>query len=210
MSVCPIADRNPGEYPLEVLPDGWANAKVFFSHRDGRVEKRIEILRLSDGSRYSQEPLAMIAAKCFGLFAALLPCYMAVYTLFHLIRLPVATLLNLSPSTFCKQIWKIVRIPFYFIALECAALYGVFNPLEGRALFGKFESVLHDGKTRREAEQYKKESEKGAYWSAIASIDNKSSFFAGFCMQPIGSTTDPHIISYEVLPNLEQITLQSV
>ena len=201
MTTLPLMDRNPGEYPLEVLPNGWANVRVAFSHKDGRVERRIEIMELFSGVRYLQEPMAMVAFKCLGLFLAVLPAYFIVYTLVHLIRLPLATLVNLSPTTFFKQIWKIARIPFYFIALEYAALYGAFNPMEGRALFGKYESDLHDGKTRREAEQYKKESEASTVWDAIASIDNKTSFFIGYCMQPIGKTSDPHIISHEVLPD---------
>lgn len=193
--------RNPGNYPLEALPEGWANVKVIFRHRNGQVEKRIEILDLSDQKRYIQEPMAMIAFKCFGLFIIVAPLYFLAYTLVQLIRLPIVPLVNLSPTAFLKGIWDIVRIPFYFIALECASLYGIFKPLEGRALFGKFESDLHDGKTRRESEQYQKKSLPVPYWEALSSVENQTSFFIGYCMQPIGKTDDLHVISFEILPS---------
>jgi len=143
----------------------------------------------------------MIALKCFGLFLFVLPAYMLVYTLIHCIRLPLVPLINLSPTALLRQVWKIARIPLYFMALEFAALYGSLKPLEGRALFAKFESDLHDGKTRREAEQYQKKSAPDLYWNALTAVENKTSLFVGFCMQPMGKTTDEHILNVEVLPN---------
>ncbi len=91
----PPMDRKHGEYPLEKLPTGWANACVQIKHRDGTKTSRIEILDLKTVNgqfvRYPQEPMAMVAFKCFGLFVMVLPVYFVMYTAYHLIRLPVVT-----------------------------------------------------------------------------------------------------------------------
>lgn len=202
----PRADRSPGEYPLEALPSGWANVNVDFRHTDGKITRRIEILDTRTQNRYLQEPMAMVAFKCFGLFVLVLPFYFTFYTAYHLIRLPIVTLLNLSPIAFLNQIWKISRIPIYFFALELAALYGIFYPLEGRAKFGDLESQLHDGKTRREAEQYQKRQIPPLQlgWEALSAVENRTSLFVGFCLQSVGNTADPHLIKVEPLSNPQQ------
>lgn len=202
MTCIPIADRPPGEYPVEALPYGWQTAEVTFAHTDGKVEKRYEIIdrrfKTPEGKRYPQEPMAMVAFKCFNLFLVGLPLYFLAYTAVHLIRLPIVTLLNCSPTAFVKQIWTLVRIPFYFIALEFAALYGVFKPLEGRASFAQLESQLHGGKSRRDSVQYKDELPfLNLCWKSLSLKDDPRTFFAGFCMQPIGMTDDPHILRIE-------------
>lgn len=191
--------RKPGDYPLEKLPVGWANARVTLEHKGGEIETRVEIIDLKTGTRYLQEPMPMIALKCAGLFALLLPPYLLIYTLFQIIRTPIATVVNLSLTVFVKQIWSIVRIPFYAAALEFAALYGVFRPLEGRALFGKFQSDFHDGKTRRQAEQHLKKTESDFLWKALSLREPETAFFAGYCMAPIGQRNDAHIKQVQIL-----------
>ncbi len=219
----PLADRNPGEYPLENLPKGWANAKVQFKRSNGKPVDRIEILDLRSLKskfpsevldlkskpcpRYPQEPMAMIAFKCFGLFLIVLPIYFLIYTSVHLIRLPIVAAMNCSPTAFAKQIWTLVRIPYYWIALECAALYGIFRPLEGRALFGKLERDLHGGKNRRDAVQYLKELSpfQKLCWNTLSLKEDPQTFFVGFCMQPIGKTNDQingQPVDVQILPRV--------
>ncbi len=194
-----LADKTTGKYPLEVLPKGWTNAEVTYLSQ-GKENTRIEILDMK-GNRYWQEPMFVIAIKCFLLFFVGLPGYFLVYTAVHLIRLPIVTLWNGSPTALFKQIWAIVRIPFYLIGLECAALYGIFKPLDGRALFGEIESSLHDGKTVRDAAQHEKNAPPvlkmclKMCWDTLSKKVDPYAFFIGFCMQPYGKVTDPHIIS---------------
>lgn len=200
--ICPPADRDPGQYPIESLPSGWATAEVAFRHRNNDQETRREIIDLKNSKRYLQEPLGVIAGKCLGLFLVAFPCYTIAYTFFHVVRTPIVTVANLSLNAFGKQVWALVRIPFYFIALESAALYGTFKPLEGRALFGELESQFHDGKKRQDAIQYEK---KDLTWvdltSTLTRENEPRAFFAGFCMQPIGKTDDPHLVNVQILPN---------
>lgn len=192
------AETVPYQFRIQSLPEGWANAKVAVTHTDGRVEHRIEIIDTHTQLRYMNEPLLLISAKCVALFLLVLPSYFLFYTAFHLIRLPVVTLVNLSPTALLVQIWKIARIPIFLIGLECAALYGLLNPLEGRALFGIIESMLHDGKNLRHAERDLGISPK-VVWENLSAKENKTSLFVGLCMQPIGKTTDPHI-KFKILP----------
>lgn len=51
------------------------------------------------------------------------------------------------PLFFMRTIWTVVKTPFYCLALEFAALYGlVWSPYQGMALFGAVEQSLHEGK----------------------------------------------------------------
>lgn len=205
----PIADRKPGEYPLEELPEGWVNAEVTFRRSNGVEETRVEILNLETQLRYGQEPMSMIAFKCFELFCVSI-FYFLGYAVFHLIRLPVATIVNLSPTVLFKELCKAVQIPFYFLAIEFAALYGIFKPLQGRAFVGAIESSFHDGKTRQQAEQYKKGS--WPFWAnfceAISVKENPTALFIAFCMQPLGARADAHIVSVKELSNPPQVFQQ--
>ncbi len=187
------------------MTDGFTYAYVSFQHTDGERENRIEIIDLKSEKRYGQEPLLTIAIKALALFLIVLPVYTAVYVTLHLFRLP-CTLVHLSATVTLKQIWTLVRTPFYFVALEFGALYACFKPLEGRVLFGKLESALHDGKSRRQSVQYQKEdSPVGTLvWDFLFSKEHEKTIFAAFCMQPIGSLKDPHVIDHYFLRESSQ------
>jgi len=205
MTCIPLADRPPGEYPLEALPPGWTNAEVTFVRKDGKEKTRFEILDIrsqaSVSTRYPQQPLRMIAFKCFGLYLGHL-LYFLLYTAIHLIRLPVVTIVNVSPIACAKQIWKLARIPFYFIGLQFAALYAIFRPLEGGALFSDWESQLHDGKSRKSDIRYGNDPPfMKLCWETLSLKENPQTFFMGFCLQPIGRTDDPHLIRVQKVQN---------
>lgn len=195
-----VANPHPGAYPLEKLIDGWSNAKVTFLHRNGSRTTRYEIINTKTQKRYLQEPMARIAFKAFGLASFVLHAYFFFYGLLHLIRLPIVTLSTLSLTVFAKEIWAIVRFPFYYIGMELAAIYGIVDPLNGRALFGSLESQLHDGKNRRQSQTYLKEQMPicDLLWRFLSEKEHATSMFIGFCMQPIGKTTDPHIQHVEI------------
>lgn len=189
---------------FEKLPLGWVTAEVTYKHRDGALSSRYEMLDvrrdpMKKATRYLHRSMHEIAVTCSTLFFIGLPLYFLVYTAFQFVRTPIVSIVNLSGKAFLKQIWAIARIPIYFIGLECAALYGICNPLEGRAFFGVLESALHDGKGRRDAIQY----QKGNFLqSSLTELDCKTACFVGFCLQPIGKMDDPHIIIDEAHPSL--------
>lgn len=185
----------PGTYTPEELPSGWENVLVGFRKSNGQEVRRYEILDVSTSTLYPQEPLNAIAFKCFGLFLFVNSTYFLLYTTLHFMRLVIVPIVNLSPLAVFKEAWKIAQIPILYVGMQFAALCGIFKPLYGRAFFGMLESILHDGKTRREAEQYqkiKRENHELA-WSALCEENPRTAFFVAFCMQPYGQMNDPHI-----------------
>lgn len=184
-------------YPVEKLPKGWETSEVVFRHANGAESSpRYEIIHIETQNRYLHEPMRTTACKCLALFLVGLPLYFLTYTAYQLIRTPIVSLVHLSPTAFLNQIWAIARIPLYFIGLEFAALYGIFYPIAARALFAEVESQFHDGKGLHQSIQYQKEiSCKSCCCNSLIDRDYSFAWFAGVCMQPIGKTTDPHIIS---------------
>lgn len=197
MSDFPLADRPSGQYPIESLPTGWINVEVALNREPGR---RYEILNLTTGLRYRQEPLKMIACKCFGLFF-LNPFYFAIYVTFHLVRLVIAPIANRSLELLTQQIWALVRIPFYFLSMQCAALYGTVQPLEGRAMIGRLESLLHDGKNRNQALDWVEEISLEWVASKWVATNLDGCVFVAPCMQPIPSG-HPIIRQVQNFPNV--------
>lgn len=201
--ICDALEINPGHHPTEKLYGSWENATVSIRHRDGTPEARFEIINTNTNERYLQEPQWLISVKCAALALMILPVYSFVYNALHLIRLPIATLLHLSPTILCKEIWTLVRFPLYVVGLELAAIYGIFSPLNGRAMFGRIESALHAGKTRYDAENCCDPNYEKPFlelsWQFLSEKDHAKTFFIAYCMQPIGSTTDPHLLSVEMV-----------
>lgn len=187
---------------FETLPPDWGYAEVTIRHGNGDVSApRLEVIDLRSQTFYLPDSMALIAFKCAALFWIGIPLYMGAYTAFHLLRLPLATIWNLSPKVFYKELWTLVRIPFYLIALEFAALYGLFKPLEGRALVGRIENSLHDGKGRQSDCRKKELPLLLLIEQSFIEKENKHPFFLAFCMQSLGRKGDPHIVDVTLLPN---------
>ena len=216
-------------YPVEPLPKGWMTAEVKFRHRDGKEDIRTEIIDLKTQKRYLHEPLRMTAFKCFQLSIGI-PFYTAAYLAWNLIRIPTTTIGSLVDgvekvfsSATCGQvvqrlfdtawtgvgsvvkgIWTIVRTPFYAIQMFFGALTGIFFPLQGRKIL-EAESRLHQRTTKSDILRHPiaggpLESECAGMAASLKDPDCPHTFFAAYCMQPIGGTTDPHIISVRELP----------
>ncbi len=187
---------------LEPLPRGWMSAQVTLRHRSGDEESRYEILDLRQNSlehatRYRHDPMIVIALKCF-LLTLVLPVYFMLYSAFHVVRAPLALFYNRSFSLMTQALWAVVRAPFYFLGLECAALYGIVRPLHGMALFGRLEGQLHQ-KKRQESLQYKRELDGvpvgDIVLQSLLAKEDSFTYFLAFCMQPIGKTDEPHILN---------------
>ncbi len=187
--------HNHGTYPLETLPTGWVNAKVTLDS----TRSRWEILNLTTQLRYRQEPLLTIAIKCALLFLIGLPLYFLSYSFMELVRLPLVPIVNCSPSAFIREAWKIIQLPSLFLFMELSALYGIFDPLNGREALAKCEKVLHDGKTILDLEGRDKRS-RGALeqiQDLFFTAEPKTAFFIAPCMQPLLR----HPLSVEPIPN---------
>ncbi len=175
----------------EKLPQGWANARVVFRHKDGRLEERIEIVHLETHNRFLHESMARTACKCLGI-ALFTFIYLTGYIVFHLIRIPLIA---------CKKteeigngIRTVARAFFYAIALEFAAIYGIFKPLVGREALGHIERNWH-GKKLRDDLGFAELTLKSIFQGAFCDPEFPFTLFLAPCMQPRGKTTDPHVES---------------
>lgn len=192
-------------YPTEALPAGWANAKVIFRHRNGQEESRIEIVDLKTKTRYFHEPMRLTALKCFELFV-FTGVYLAAYLAFHVVRtfcmaLETASRTRslLSTTAACLEgIWAVVRAPFYALKIEFAALYGIFQPLEGKAAIGQIEQDWHQKSRQSDLGQTVREMPfEVLCLNAFTDAKFPYTFFLASCMQPIGPLSDSHIARYE-------------
>lgn len=190
----PLANA-AGKYPLEPLPKGWGYFERVKS--DGKIQYEVIDLRFKDVGRirYKHEPMKMIAVKCFLLYIAGLSLYFLAYTAIHLVRMPIVTIVHCSPQIFVEQLWALVKIPLYFLALEFAALYGIVRPLEGRALFSGIEACLHGSKKDRwtDVRMADLPSNSEILRDTLCEKENHYSLFAGVCFQSLGRTDDQRI-----------------
>lgn len=187
MSIPLIAD----EYPFESLSQPWFNAEV----ERATGKKRYEIIDRSTGERYRQEPITMIAFKCFLLSLAT-PYYLSGYMAFHLARIPFAIISERSLKTLLPSIKAVVKAPFYAIAFEFAALYGIFKPLEGRALLSKIELRWHE-KTRKQNVALLNQTDSEILWNGLTQTDYPYVLHLAPCMQSLGSIHDEGIKANE-------------
>ncbi len=143
-----------------LLPDRCAHAYV--ERRIGSQETagRWEMIDLDSNLRYRSESYSAIRCNCLCA-GAVLPFYGVAYMVWHAVRSPFSAISiffhtfeeMLTRPSFCVlanliilpvkhilwSIWKVASTPIYLLALESAALAGLFKPLEGRQYFGAIE-----------------------------------------------------------------------
>lgn len=213
------------EFPIEALPAGWATYTVPFLHRSGEKEARYEVIDLKTEPkvRYLHEPMYVTACKCAGLVIGI-PFFLMASISWHLIRTPITALVTLCislgralsyrdkahtiqflkdlvwtvPKGIVEGIWMIVRAPFYAVAMEFAALYGVFRPLEGRKAVAAIERGWHQMPRTYDVRYADWDSDRSFVLKALGDKDFNGTFYLAFCMQPLGTLDDPHIIKEEL------------
>ncbi len=210
------------ESRVEALPNGWATAAVTFLHRNGVRETRYEIIDLKTENRYSHESMSITAFKCFELVVGI-PLYLATYIGWNLIRMPliaVGTILVslarliahpnkiqcvqllkdiawTAPKRIIEDIWTVVRAPFYAIAMEFAAIYGVFKPVEARKMMGQIERSWHQYSRKHDVRYQDPNLDPLFILKALTDKDFDRTFYIAECMQPYGNLNDPHIVKEE-------------
>jgi hypothetical protein len=95
-------------------------------------------------------------------------------------------------GTVIKGIWTVVRTPFYAIQMFFGALVGILFPLQGRKMLG-IETQLHQNL------RHPPTGDLDAICDSLKRQDTPHTFFLAPCMQPLGSTTDPHVDSVQPL-----------
>jgi len=90
--------------------------------------------------------------------------------------------------SFTENISKVVRSPFYALAMAFAALYGILIPFEGMKLISKVEKAWHNNVSHRSDIRYSQ----GSWLSTTLFEDFKAArtgtvFYLGYCMQKRGN-----------------------
>jgi hypothetical protein len=192
---------------FEQLPPGWAYAAI---PKEGQTVYYAIVDRRDKENPvfYLNEQMMVTSLKCMGLLIKIFPYGFGFVTL-HLIRAPLALFYHQSLSAFGKEVWEVVRAPFYCIALEFAALYGIFKPLEGRALFASLEKSLHDGKNRKDRVEYNKSAlDSTDAWDALLLKENQKTLFIAFCFQAYNKPYQSTILEEADLEKLRAASLQ--
>lgn len=193
--------------------EGWEFANVEFRHHDGSESSRNEMIHQKTGRRYLSASPCEVACKCSLLFLGIFP-YLAFYVAIHTVRAPLTAATSLFESlhrfyeaptirhivqivsdpfsSFAKEVWGIVRAPFYAIKMQFASLYGVFRPFEGLQLLEKAERRWHQ-KPRRADLRDDSTSLRGF----LTQPDYPNTFYLAACMQSLGTVRDPHLIKIE-------------
>lgn len=185
---------------LDQLPLGWERVRVTYNTSRGQKEA-VEFLSTQRQEFYLHEPLVQTAVKCALLFSLGNPAYFLCYTAMQCIRLITVPVYNASLTALGKELWHLIKLPLYFLGMQVSALYGIINPLEGRALLAEWERALHDGKTRSQAAQrHVNLSEIDPLAQMFLKEEPEWAGFIAFCMQPLGRLSDPRVIHVECLP----------
>lgn len=90
--------------------------------------------------------------------------------------------------SFAENVTKVVRTPFYAIAMAFAAIYGILIPFEGMKLISRVEKAWHNNVSHRSDIRYIR----GSWLSTTLCEDFKLArsgtvFYLGYCMQKRGN-----------------------
>lgn len=215
---CPLESGREGG---ELVPFGWDRMEVAVQKR-GKELKRVELIDLSTGKRYLDEPLLKIAFKCFLIAIGLFPFTLA-YIGFQALRAPILmtttlirssvelicnfgseSILNFTvsllyeiPAVLIQGIANAVRAPFYAIRMGFAALYGIVFPLQGRVSVGEIEKQWRFNASRRLDPWHRgDDTQRAQAWNSLFT-DRHSPyvFFLAYCFQSFGKIDDPQVVS---------------
>lgn len=204
----------------EPLPPGWQRAAL-------QIEGHGQIIRIVDLDTklcYLDEPLALIAGKSALLFT-LLPMATASlmgYQLFRSVFL-VLTYLNHGIAESVEQgnrepalrglyeaamsvaeaTFRVLKAPFYCVAMQVSALVAIFWPLQGRAWVASIEKAWRGFETQKDdIFRYATPEETDQACTALLTDRNaRYLFIFAYCFQPSGTTTDPRVRRVTPLPD---------
>jgi hypothetical protein len=113
-------------------------------------------------------------------------CSMAAKTLFD-------GFIQSIPSSIAENVWKVVQ------ALEAAALYGLYDPYEGRALESRIERLWQGGASYKEDFRYTNtpETDRGCCAAFANDVQSAKAFYLAHCFQVRGQAQDTN--SFRIL-----------
>lgn len=213
--------------PIEELccpAESWQIGKIF---KDGSKIGHYEVIDIRSNKRYRNEEWSLISTKCgllfcgTMLFSAIRITCSVVKLPFNVLSIPIEEAVYLVRGKTClsrclkniptrlitgtlNNIWNIVRIPFYSVALQISALIGVFCPFEGRKYYSNIEKSLNHGVTRKN--DLFRLYDKGIYspvklaLKSLIDTENTYPYYLAYCFQSFGNTKDKNIDKVEINP----------
>ena len=103
------------------------------------------------------------------------------------------------PSKVGTCIAKVVAAPLYFIAMELGAMYGIFDPFNGREIVAHVEQHMNGGVSRKYDVRHADIEESLPLFKRIQDLYTKSqAFYLAYCFQPKGNLFS-HPDEYKIL-----------
>lgn len=106
--------------------------------------------------------------------------------IFTLARRSIIDLTN----TLSGGLWSVVRVPFYAVALQVAALYTIFCPYDGRQIVADVERAWHYPCTVDDDISFERNCTLDWGLDTMRNFFNNKVHFLFFCFQPSGSWAD--------------------
>lgn len=209
--------------PIEALPDGWKSAQVTFL-KQGKKHTKVQIIdmRTNPPTQYWHDPMYVISCKC-AVLALIIPFFLIGNLVFRGVRIPVLVLGTLirssyqllhqrtaeslqklfvdwtweAPAALVQGICDFVKAPFCALDMWLCAIYGIFNPLEGRILVSRAERRWRGSDRTHDATRFKDMNR--FFTELFTDRHSKNCHFIAYCFQPIGPVNAPHVIKVEYL-----------
>jgi hypothetical protein len=183
---------------------------------------RKAILDRTTGDLYLDEKEYVVRAKCLAIMLGM-PFYTLSTIGWHLTKLPIVVAvvafdaLKQIPSRWCdltlnaawngfrekvyqitvlsaKEVFEVVKAPFYFIAAECAACVGVVNPYLGRKWVGKVEYSWQNQRSYKEDFRKIPARPDESCWEAfVTDLIQSRAFYLAYCFQVRGNLSDKNV-----------------
>ncbi len=183
---------------------------------------RSSIVDRTTGDLYLDEKAYVVWVKCIAIMLGM-PLYTLATIGWHLTKIPVVItviafdILKTVPS-YClenkmdkawahfkervweiatlsaKEIFEVVKAPFYMIAAESGALVGVFNPYLGRKWVGKIEYSWQNQRSYKEDFRVIPERPGESFWEAfVKDVIHSRAFYLAYCFQVRGNLSNKNI-----------------
>ncbi|HEV7736439.1 MAG TPA: hypothetical protein VGO47_03590 [Chlamydiales bacterium] len=218
-------EGSSGSSVIEELPEGWKTAWVTYTTSKGVRQRSIQIidLRTNPPMQYFPDTMRTISIKC-ALLVFAIPFFTLLNMAFHVLRTIVLVLGTFGRmvqyslqakdlGALCGRIvdwtcdtseillrggWDFVRVPIVAVGMELCCVYGIFAPLEGRAMAGSVEKILKGSTRSHDLRRF------SDYTPALKNLlmdkDSPYCLFWAICFQTLGpAVVKDNILNVEYL-----------
>lgn len=196
--------------------DEHGNFKTYKDNKTGEVKNTITYIENAlTGELYLDEPMEVIASKCATLAFAI-PFFTVGKMIWYAVKTPLeigAIALQVLAGlvrgecpplkergiemlqTLGNGLFEVVKAPFFGLAAEIAAIYGIFRPLPGRAIIARIEYGWQLGISYKNDCRDRLCFDQPNCWQAFLNdVTGDRAFYVARCFQVRGNVNDPRIV----------------